>query len=54
MTEQGLRMILDERIRQLDVASAEADVRRFLKDPWKISHWSREYFLESAANLLID
>lgn len=52
LTEQRLRMLLDDRIRQLDVASAAADVRRFIKDQWKIAHWSRDYFLESATHLL--
>jgi predicted nucleotidyltransferase component of viral defense system len=53
LTEQKFRKMLDDRIRQLDVASAQADVRRFIKDPWKIDHWSNEYFLESATHLLI-
>lgn len=52
LTEQRLRMLLDDRIRQLDVASAAADVRRFIKDQWKIAHWSQDYFLESATHLL--
>lgn len=52
LTEKKLRTLLEDRIRQLDVNAAVADVRRFLKDPWKIDHWSREYFLESAANLI--
>ncbi len=53
LTEQKLRRILNDRIRQLDVASAKADVRRFIKDSWKIDHWSHEYFLESATHLLL-
>jgi predicted nucleotidyltransferase component of viral defense system len=53
LTEQKLRMMLDDRIRQLDVASAQADVRRFIKDDWKIDGWSHNYFLQSAAQLHI-
>lgn len=53
LTAERLRMLLDDRIRQLDVASAAADVRRFIKDQWKIAHWSQDYFLESASHLLI-
>lgn len=53
LTEKKLRTLLSERIKQLDVASAEADVRRFIKEPWKISHWSQDYFLESASHLII-
>lgn len=53
LTEQRLRTILDKRIRQLNVPSAIADIRRFVKDPWKLTHWSNEYFLESATHLLV-
>jgi predicted nucleotidyltransferase component of viral defense system len=53
LTEKKLRTLLDDRIRQLDVASAEADIRRFIRNPWKISQWSNKYFLESATHLLI-
>jgi predicted nucleotidyltransferase component of viral defense system len=53
LTEQKLRTLLTDRIKRLDVASAEADVRRFIKEPWKVAHWSREYFLESATHLLV-
>ncbi|MFA6916769.1 MAG: nucleotidyl transferase AbiEii/AbiGii toxin family protein [Parachlamydiales bacterium] len=52
LTEQRLKTLLDDRIRQLDVASAAADVRRFIKDQWKIEQWSQDYFLESATHLL--
>ncbi len=52
LTEQRLRMLLDDRIRQLDVTSAAADVRHFIKDQWKITHWSQDYFLESASHFL--
>lgn len=53
LTEKNLRLMLENRINQLDVASAVADVQRFIKDTWKISHWSTEYFLQSANQLLI-
>lgn len=53
LTEQGLRVLLENRIRQLDVASAKADLLRFIKDSWKISHWTQDYFLESAKHLLV-
>jgi predicted nucleotidyltransferase component of viral defense system len=53
LTEQMLKILLENRIEKLDVAAAEADVRRFIKQPWKISHWSQKYFLESAKSLLI-
>lgn len=33
-----------ERVKNLDIASAQNDVKRFLKDPWKIQQWSHEYF----------
>lgn len=52
LTEERLKTLLEERIRQLDCAAAEADVRRFIKDPWKIANWSQDYFLESAKHLL--
>ncbi len=53
LTEKKLRTLLNERIGQLDVASAAADVRRFVKDSWKIDHWSKDYFFESATHLLV-
>lgn len=53
LTEPMLRKLLDDRIRQLDVTSAQTDVRRFIKDHWKIDQWSQEYFLESATHMLI-
>lgn len=52
LTEEKLKELLEARIQKLDVAAAAADVRRFIKDPWKISHWSQEYFLESAKQLI--
>ncbi len=51
LSAEKLRELLDYRIRNLDVDSAQADVRRFLKDSWKIDQWSKEYFLQSAAEL---
>lgn len=53
LTEERLKILLSDRIRQLDFSAAEADVRRFIKDPWKVSHWSQSYFLESLNHLLI-
>lgn len=53
LTESKLRALLEERIRNLNVDSASSDVRRFIKEPWKIDHWSNAYFLDSAKNLLI-
>ena len=53
LAEQILRMMLDSRIRQLDIASAQADVQRFIKDFWKIADWSQDYFLESASHLVV-
>ncbi len=54
LTEQLLRDLLDKRIRQVDFAAAELDVRRFIKDPWKITNWSQEYFLKSAVHLSVN
>ena len=53
LTETILRKMLEDRIRQLDIVSAQTDVQRFIKDPWKVAQWSQEYFLQSAAQLLI-
>lgn len=51
LTRDSLWKMLNNRIQQLDVNAAQADVKRFLKDPWKIEHWSREYFHQSAQHL---
>lgn len=51
LTDHKLRTLLDERIRQVDFSSAQADVKRFIKDQWKISQWSKDYFLKSAMHL---
>jgi predicted nucleotidyltransferase component of viral defense system len=52
LTDQILKNMLNNRIKQLDFTSAKADVQRFIKDPWKIEHWSQNYFFESATHLL--
>lgn len=54
LTEEILRKMLDDRIRQLNVASARSDVQRFIKDSWKLESWTREYFLESASQLIVN
>lgn len=53
LTKEKIRELLDLRIKQLDVNAAKTDVSRFLKDHWKIEHWSQEYFHESAQHLNI-
>lgn len=53
LTEKHLRTLLATRIKKLDVPSAQSDVRRFIKEDWKIADWSQEYFLQSANHLLI-
>ncbi|MGZ3632887.1 MAG: nucleotidyl transferase AbiEii/AbiGii toxin family protein [Parachlamydiaceae bacterium] len=54
LTEAKLRVLLRDRIKQLDCQAAQEDVRRFIKDLWKIDHWSQDYFLESADQLNFD
>lgn len=53
LTEAQLRKMLEQRIKNLDISSVQFDLKRFIKDSWKISHWSKEYFLESARQMLI-
>ena len=53
LTEKMLRRMLEERIAQLDVAGARADIVRFLKDDSSVSLWSKEFFLAVAARLLV-
>ena len=51
LTCESLRKLLESRISRLDVKAAQDDVRRFLKETWKIEHWSQDYFHQSSAHL---
>lgn len=53
LDEDKLRDLLQNRIHDLDIKAAQADVVRFLKDSWKIDGWSKQYFLDSASHLVI-
>lgn len=53
LTEQNLKDLLVNRIKNLDVDAAKADVSRFIKESWKIANWTTDYFLESTTHLLI-
>jgi hypothetical protein len=46
--------LIQEKIRQLDVASARRDIVRFIKDPLQIEIWSQEYFLQLAQMIKIE
>lgn len=54
LTEALLRHLLVDRIKKLDIKAAQMDVRRFIKDNWKIDNWSQQYFLESAKGLIVN
>jgi len=51
LDEEKIKSLLIQRISKLDIESARNDVARFIKDQWKIDHWSQEYFLQSASHL---
>lgn len=46
-----MKELLIQRIHNLDIKAAQTDIKRFLKDPWKMEDWSQAYFLESLAHL---
>lgn len=48
---ETLKIMLEKRIQQLDIKAAQQDVQRFIKDSWKISEWSIEYFLTAIKHI---
>lgn len=40
-----LKELLSIRVEMLNIKSAQDDIRRFVKEPWKIDDWSKKYFL---------
>jgi hypothetical protein len=44
LDEESFRVMLMERIDELDVAAARSEVERFLVDPAAVEVWSREFF----------
>ncbi len=53
MTEQDLSMLMVQRIETLDVEAAKRDVINFIRDSSQIALWSKEFFLQIAAKVLI-
>jgi len=46
--------LVQQKIHQLDVASARQDVVRFVKDPEPLEMWSQEYFLSLSQMMKFD
>jgi hypothetical protein len=44
MTEAELRMLLAQRIDQINMERAKDDIKRFIKDPKVLDIWSPSYF----------
>lgn len=53
LDESTFRAMLLRRVEDLDVATAHADVERFLVDPSTVTVWSREFFLAVADRVTI-
>lgn len=51
LSGQEFRNLLERRIDSLDVAAAESDVLRFVKDVESLKIWSREYFKDLALRI---
>jgi predicted nucleotidyltransferase component of viral defense system len=51
LTEPEFRQLLHQRIDALDVAAANTDVSRFVKDVEALKIWSRDYFHELARRM---
>lgn len=48
-----LKLMMENRINQLDIKNAKSDVLVFLKDPDSIAIWSKTFFLEQVKNLKV-
>ena len=44
LSPERLKNMYMNRVESLDIISAQNDVKKFLKDPWKVEQWSKEYF----------
>ena len=52
LTEERFRRIVEERISNLDVDKAKADIVRFLTDASSVEVWSKDFFRDVADNVL--
>ena len=48
---ERVKEMLENRIQQLEVKAAQEDIQRFIKDSWKITSWSKDYFLKAINQL---
>jgi len=53
LSEAAFRQLLDQRIETLDVAAAITDVSSFVKEPEALNIWSRDYFHQLLAKMII-
>ena len=53
LTQERFRRIIDERISNLDVIQAKADVERFLTDASSVEVWSRDFFRAVAGKVKV-
>ncbi len=44
---EDVQKLFTERVKALDAASAQEDLKRFISDPSQIDYWSRDYFLST-------
>lgn len=46
LTEESTKKLITDKLLQLDLEKAKADIRPFVKDPAPINVWSNEFFLQ--------
>lgn len=46
LASSGLQRLLEQKIASLDVDSAKSDVINFIKDPFQLEIWSKDFFMQ--------
>jgi len=53
MSKEEFRGLLKDKIDALNLPVARADIDRFIPDPKQLNNWSKQYFHDLAAQLII-